>query len=183
MTDRESALKHRTRKMIYNYIQEHPGTSFATLRSMFDLTDGTLRYHLGYLEKTGKVNTRHKLGKRVFFPTDISGPGYDHPAVERDRLNRAQKRIVEVVKGDPGITERELYDASNLTKKALGEQLKILRNMGLIVKDPEDGGYEYVSRSALKQEVFKLLVIKLIRHEIDEETFHMLKDELEMSED
>ena len=31
----------------------------------------------------------------------------------------------------------------------------------------------------LKREVFKLLVIKLIRDEIDEETFNILKDELE----
>jgi len=179
MSDRESALKNRNRRMLFNYIKSHPGVTFGKLREVYDLTDGNLRYHLGYLEKKRMVKAKYKGGKKVFYPEGMSGAGIEHPG--EGALNREQRRILKVVKQYPGITRKEISQITNLGRSKLDSNLKRLRDQGIIRRYEEDGVvlYEYTSKKDLKREMFKLLVIKLIRDEIDEETFNVLKDELE----
>ena len=62
MANDELVLQHDTRRMIYNYIVEHPGVAFNELKKVFELTDGTLRYHVEYLKRSGKREVSSMLG-------------------------------------------------------------------------------------------------------------------------
>lgn len=173
-------MKNKTRKTLLNYIQNHPGVPFGRLKDIFDLTDGTLRYHLGYLEKKGEVKSRFKGGKKIFYPTKMAAPA------RGKGTSRNQARMISVIERDPGITKRQLYQATNISKRELDRELRKLCDRGLIKRaEDEDGyvGFELVSEKDMQKEVFKLLVIKLIRKEIDEETFNYLREELENSSD
>jgi len=174
-------MKNKTRKMVLSYIQNHPGVPFGRLKDIFDLTDGTLRYHLGYLEKKGEVRSKFKGGKKIFYPTKMAAPSRGR---RKSGGSRNQSRITSVIKRDPGITKRELYQATNISKKELDKELRKLSDQGVIRKVEDDDGYtgfQLVSEKDMQKEIFKLLVIKLIRKEIDEETFNELKEELENS--
>lgn len=176
-------MKNKNRRMLLNYIQTHPGVPFGRLKDIFDLTDGTLRYHLGYLEKKGEVKSKFKGGKKIFFPTKMAAASARVKG--RSGTSRNQSRMISVIKREPGITKRELYQATNISKRELDRELRKLRDRGVIRRVQEDGyqGFELASEKDMQKEVFKLLVIKLIRREIDEETFNYLKEELENSSD
>jgi len=179
MPERESALKNRNRKMLLGYIKNHPGVTFRSLKEMYDLTDGNLRYHLGFLEKNRDITSKFKGGKKVYFPKGMSASGLEHPGM--GNINRDQKRIVKVVRQDPGITKKEISRMLKMSRRKLDTNLRKLLDKGLVRGFVDDGvtGYEYVSKRDIRKEVFKLLVIKLIREEIDEETFNILREELD----
>ena len=66
----EKALTNRTRKMVYSYISRHPGVSFGTIMGVLDLTEGTLRYHLNYLERGDKILSESKGKHRYYYHSD-----------------------------------------------------------------------------------------------------------------
>ena len=66
MTARKMS-KNEAREGIASYISLHPGTSFGNIKTIFKLADGTLRYHLRYLERRGQI--RMESDRRVYFPT------------------------------------------------------------------------------------------------------------------
>ena len=48
---KEEILKLESRKLIYNYILEHPGLHFRELSRELKIPKSTLEYHLSYLKK------------------------------------------------------------------------------------------------------------------------------------
>ena len=50
-------LDHKTRKMIYNLIVARPGVKYKFIKRTLELTHGTLRYHLNFLERNDKIKS------------------------------------------------------------------------------------------------------------------------------
>jgi len=67
MTEYEHILEHNTRRIIYNYIISHPGIPFTTIEQIFELTKGTLRYHLHVLEKNNKIISKIINHSKCFY--------------------------------------------------------------------------------------------------------------------
>ena len=68
MAHGDVALDNKLRKIIYNHILAYPGESYNRLKNIFELTDGALRYHLGYLEKNRKISSDLAKGTRCYYP-------------------------------------------------------------------------------------------------------------------
>ncbi len=52
------ALELKIRRRIYNFILKYPGLHFRELMRKLNLPNGTLGYHLKYLEKRGLITAR-----------------------------------------------------------------------------------------------------------------------------
>ena len=178
----ETTLDNKTRKMVYNYISRHPGVTFSTIMGVLELTEGTLRYHLNYLERCRKILSTSKGKHRCYYSKDRTKSdlkpftGFDF-----NTLTKPQQRIATIIRHNPGISIGELVKITKLNKRDLQYNVKKLRDLMIIWKvgNGRNTGYEYVTKDKLRKELFKLLIVKFLHDEIDEETYLFLKEELE----
>jgi predicted transcriptional regulator len=171
----ESAAAHETRKRLMLYIQENPGTTFQRLKGVFKLNEGTLRYHLNYLRRTKSIVQIKKDNKRTYLP---SGFLFGREV----RLNRDQKRVIELIQSDPGITRKELMERTRQSRKLLSYNLSRLNELGLVwrIKEGRKIGYALITKDELYKEAFAVIVDKLLENEIDVDTFRKLKHRLDL---
>ena len=70
---REEILQREVRRLIYECIQGHPGSSFTEIRNAVGLRNGVAAYHLRVLEKQGLVHTKKGRHYRWYYPNgDVS---------------------------------------------------------------------------------------------------------------
>lgn len=177
----EDILEHKTRKVVYNYITAQPGVSFGTIRSVFVLAEGTLRYHLNYLEKHGKVKSEMKGSHRCYYPLEGSAtplrPFYDF---DPNTLTPVQRRILGLIQESPGITTRELDERTGLGMRVLQYNIRKLKDDMLVWKTGSSTltGYEYVTPERLQSELMRVLIADFLHDELDEKTYEQLKEEI-----
>ena len=169
--------------MIYNHILVYPGVSYNVLKQIFELTDGGLRYHLDYLERTEKINSGVERGNRCYYPNHhpVNLPNHSSEFSESHQLNPQQERILQTIKLNPGINQKELIHRTRLTRSQIAKYISKLLNLKLVKKISTGGFtyYEYIPDEELKFKIMRRLVIKLLKDEITEEKFIELKRKLE----
>ncbi len=182
MAKGEMALENKTRNMLYNHITAYPGVSFNILRNIFDLTQGALRYHLEYLEKCEKISSGLQKGVRCYYPHQniVNVPKRSEDELELHKLTPQQELILTTIKHYPGITQKDLVSRTRLGRFQVTRGLGKLQSLKLVKKLQigRNVCYEYVPDDELKFKIIKKLVIKLLRDEIDEQTFLRLKRRL-----
>jgi predicted transcriptional regulator len=177
----EAELEHRTRKQVFNYIQSYPGVSFGSIQRFFDVNESTLKYHLNYLERSNKIYSKREGKRRCYFCENHSG---EHPenqnGVDLNVLNKNQKMILNLVHKHPGVTKKELLTKTKLNRNTLSYNLQVLVDRHVIWQVGEfEMGYEYITPEKLQQEMYNRLLMRLLKDEIDEDTFLKIKKKLE----
>lgn len=178
----DSVFDHETRKMIYNHILNYPGVSFNVLRNIFNLSDGTLRYHLKYLEKGERILSDIENGKKCFYPLQneivISEIFENKPRLYN--FTKTQLRILNAIKHYPGISQKELINKTNLSRFTISYNMRKFIDMGLIKKTNNEKNvyYEYMTDDVLRHEVLLRLTMKLLKNEISEKEFFEMKKKL-----
>jgi predicted transcriptional regulator len=168
--------------MIYNHITEYPGVSFSTLKRFHDLNDGTLRYHLNYLERAEKITSKLEAGKLHYYP-------YPKSAIDSNSTNTNskihdltphQELILNIIKQNPGINQTELITKTSLKRHILTYNISQLITLGMVKKNNHVKFvcYEYIPDELLEFELLKMLTIKFLNNEIDEKTFLKLRSRL-----
>jgi predicted transcriptional regulator len=180
-------LDHETRKMIYNIIIARPGVTYKFIKNSLDLTHGTLRYHLNFLERNDKIKSKLEHRNRCYYPVERLGFGI-RPELSEERtykLNEKEEMIIGIIRRNPGITQKNLISKTKLFKMTVIYNLKKLLDLGIIRK--KRGGrnihYYIITEDQLKEEIILRLATKLLKNEIDEETFLTVKRKLEEEED
>jgi predicted transcriptional regulator len=183
MLSKDKALEHDTRRMIYQHIIAHPGVSYLVLKNVFNLSDGTLRYHLNYLVKAEKIKFGLEKGKRLYYPhpDDEASREVFSSSIKNMNLNDTQEKLLITIKHYPGITQKELIQITKLKRFTIVNNINRLLKLNLIQKinSTKSVCYEYIPDEILRYEMLKNLVIKLIKKEIDVKTFLELKRRLE----
>jgi predicted transcriptional regulator len=182
MTKGDDILDNKLRRQIYNHISTYPGVSFNTLKSLFELKDRSLRYHLHILEKNEKISSGLEKGTRCYFP---------HPAsvkilnkhlsnLESQEISREQEHILNIIKQNPGIMQKELINKARMNRFKVAREIRILKNLKLVknTRIQNTVCYEYIPDVELKFRMLKGLIVKLLKNEIDEKTFLKLKKRL-----
>ncbi len=119
---RETGRAHsERRRRIWEYIRSHPGSHYRELLHELDVPPGNLRYHLGWLQSHGMITEVASHGRRCFFDSRFPGPKDWYALPETDR------RTVELVRANPGITESSLAQRLQLTQSATCKHLQSLR--------------------------------------------------------
>lgn len=180
-------LDHETRKMIYNIIVARPGVTYIFIKRTLDLAHGTLRYHLNFLERNNKIKSKLEHRNKCYYPIDRFGfKTRPEPSEDRAyRLSDKQEMIIRTIRRNPGITQIDLILRTKLLKITLAYNLKKLLDLGIIRK--KRGGrnihYYLITEERLKEEIILRLATKLLKNEIDEQTFLTVKRKLEEEDD
>ncbi len=168
--------------MIYSHISVYPGVSFTIIKNLFNLTDSTLRYHLNYLETKKEITSKIEGRNKCYYPVEqIILNTKTESSLGVYKLNINQERILDIIKRNPWISQKELVLKTGLKNFTVKYNLKKLINFGVVQKK-ENGRnslYKFISGPELKQEILKRLVLKLLDHELDEHTFLKLKRKLD----
>jgi predicted transcriptional regulator len=168
--------------MIYSHILTYPGVSYITLKNIYNLTAGTLRYHLEYLEKADRIMVDIENGKRCYYPKrhEVALSGQVASNQVRSNLNKTQQKILNAIKKQPGITQKELIKKTKLSRIRISYNINKFIDLGFVKKSNNGKHvmYEYMTDELLRSEMLLRLTMRLLNKEIDEETFNKLKDRL-----
>lgn len=165
----QRSSKNDLRPKIANYIKVHPGSSFKTIKTIFDLPDSTLRYHLRYLEKTGQIKS--DPNKRIYYPIESKG---------EKTLIETQQKLMYTVKKNPGITQKELSAKTKMNRLTIRNNINFLveKEMLSIVKIGKEIHHFYIYPKELEKRKMLRLITKFLLDKIDEETYWDLRPEL-----
>lgn len=174
MSSGESAIAHKTQRLVLRYIDAHPGVSAAELSRVLGISEGTIRYHMAELERDGSVFSRHERGGRLYYIEERN---------QKTKGSGSEDEVLRLIKKNPGITTGELEDRAGLSRRNLNYHLKRLREREVIqaVRYGRQWGYEHITPEKLKHEMLRKILMKYLKDEIDEETLLQLKDELEQA--
>jgi predicted transcriptional regulator len=188
MTDREekedmgddTAIDNETRRSIYKHILNYPGVHFIVLKDIFGIPEGTLRYHLRYLEKKNRIISRIENGRRCFYASEARPSSKHNIRGEGGRLSEVQNRILKAVRKREGITQKELCSLTKLNRFTLMYNINKLISSGIVrsYKRGREIHYEYISDSRLKNEILRRAAIDLLNGRIDEEAFEKIASRL-----
>jgi predicted transcriptional regulator len=126
-------------------------------------------------------------GNQRCYYSDVKADPYENTQLkgENKELTKTQKRILELIQIQPGVTKNELRLKTKLNRNTLNYNLNKLLDLKLVWLVKNDGviGYEYITKESLRDEIFNHLIYKLVSKEIDEETYHRIKKRLEELDD
>jgi len=180
MSGEEVVLQNETRRSIYKHIINYPGVPFTVLKEIFGIPEGTLRYHLRYLERKKQVSSRIENGRRCYYST-VSGEetGVTKPS-ERTVLSPVQERVLSAVRKKDGLTQKELCSLTGLNRFTLMYNLKKLMSRGLVRQyaNGREVHYEYISKARLDREILRRAAIDLLNGRIDEDVFERIAEKL-----
>ncbi|WP_455392647.1 winged helix-turn-helix transcriptional regulator [[Eubacterium] cellulosolvens] len=176
------AIEHSTRKMIINHILTYPGVSFGTIKQVFNLTDGTLRYHLNYLESKNQIKSFLVGNNRCYYPVkEMIFDSKSDSEIKVHNLSDNQERLLNTIKRYPGITQKELISSTGLKRITVGHNIKKLIDFGVVRKEQNGRNicYYFISNTELRDKIRRRLITKFLNNEIDEQTFLALKRKLD----
>lgn len=182
MSRNKGVSENYIRKLIHTHIVEYPGVSFSTLKKFYDLNDSTLRYHLNYLERAQRISSNLESGKLHYYPYNSMSPGSNpsNTNLQIHELTSHQEHILNVIKHNPGINQTELIAKTNLKRHILSYNISQLIDKCLVRKTKHEKNvcYEYIPDELLQHEMLKVLAIKFLNNEIDEQTYLRLRSKL-----
>lgn len=124
---RERVLDHFIRGQIYGYILANPGEHYNAIKHALNLTNGSLAHHLKTLEREEFIKSRKFGLYRRFYPKHMRIPD------DGDfRMNTMQKHIVDVINENPGISQKEIAKAMNVTPPTVNYHIGILASAKMI---------------------------------------------------
>ena len=123
---RERKLDHFVRGQVYGSIVMEPGINYSGIMRKFGLANGTLSYHLHILENEGFIKSEKDGPHRRFYPKDA-------PLSDRGiLLSEVQKKIVEAVVKNDGISQSSIASQLRLPRQNVNYNVKRLVRVGLV---------------------------------------------------
>jgi predicted transcriptional regulator len=156
---------------------ERPGVSFSQLLRLLDLNEGTLRYHLTYLERQERIRSVKEGGNRVYYSFIV--PRGKAPYI--GSFSVGQRRVMNTLRRFPRIGANEIRAHTNLTTATLTSILRKLKKERIIweVETVDGVGYELITRERLLEEMLLDVVERFLKKKIDQATFLQFKEWIE----
>jgi predicted transcriptional regulator len=123
---KEEVLNHEVRELVYDYVQSHPGEHFRAILTQLGLKNGTLIHHLQTLERQNFIKSERDGPFKRFYPT---GRNLTEDVLE---LNGIQMKILDAVKTNPGITQKDLSMMLDTSPPTINYHVKALQLVRLL---------------------------------------------------
>lgn len=134
----EKALEHERRKLLADYIKEHPGATFRELLRETEIPAGTARHHLTILRRSGVTMERRHHSTLRFFENHGK---FDETWVTVAVLREPEmERLHTWIKDNPGAAQMDILDAmmaDGWTRSTTQHRIKRLENEGLVTAKPQ----------------------------------------------
>ncbi len=134
-------LSLETRRRIFQFIRERPGTYPRELERELDMQTGVVQYHLSYLEGARLINSEGDgFRKRYFVSGEVSQE--DRRVLSVLKL-KTPRRIVLLLLQNPGCSFDDILSQFTFSKGALSFHLKKLTESGIVSSLKSSNGTTY----------------------------------------
>lgn len=118
---KEDLDKSVRRGELIGYIRKNPGASFSSIRNDMMMGNGQLTEHLVKLESGLFIKSRKIGSRKCFYPRD-----FDLSKVPPESGHPIQGQIVDLLKDNPGLNQKELASVLGLPRKTVGYHMNSL---------------------------------------------------------
>jgi uncharacterized membrane protein len=126
----EAALDNFTRGRIYGYVEANPGEHYNAIKKALALPNGSLAHHLDMLIREGYVRFEADGNYKRFYPSRMRLPA--DGSLQASRPTRIQEIILNAVREEPGISQREISRVLNLSPSTINYHIRVMATNGLL---------------------------------------------------
>lgn len=135
-----------TRKKIYDYIQEHPGSHLREIGRNLDLAIGDIQYQLNILEKAGHVVSKRRGIYKRFYPSKIFGERQKD--IMGTLSQETPRKILLLLLQKPGANHGEIAKFANVSAPTVTWHMKRLIDEELVEAHREGRNVKYYIRGS-----------------------------------
>ena len=133
----DQVLENPNRSLALQLVQANPGIHVEELARSANLSRGATMHHVRVLQRAGKLRTVRAAGRILVFAT---GPGAVVPSMHDLAVQHpSARRVLDLIRTEPGITVRELADRTGLEYGAAHYHVKRFQSMGWVRLANDDG--------------------------------------------
>ena len=122
----DEVLDNYIRGQIHGYIIANPGDHYNSIRDGLELSNGIVAHHLATLEREGLIQSMRDGMYKRFFPANAKLPPEDE-----GHFN-IQKRIVAIIKNNPGISQKEIAQKVGVSSPTVNYHVSVLATARMI---------------------------------------------------
>lgn len=138
---RDSILEVESRRRVYQFIRDNPGTHMREIRRRLEMTLGNLEYHLRYLERHDMISVQDNGYKRYFIKQEIGIQDQKLLSLLRQKIPR---RVAIFLLQNPESSHQEIHETFDVAASTLSYHIGKLVDAGLVEKQRE-GRYNIYS--------------------------------------
>ncbi|WP_457549977.1 winged helix-turn-helix transcriptional regulator [Archaeoglobus sp.] len=127
--DKDYILLNDTRRMIYEYILDNPGTHFRDIVRELNISISTATWHIRILEKAGLIKKKKVGNKIIFYPT---GMEKNDLIIVATLNNEKATKIVEYLLNVGKAHARKIAKDLDMNVETVRYNLKKLEGMGIV---------------------------------------------------
>jgi predicted transcriptional regulator len=124
---KDAVLDNFTRGMIYGFIMSNPGVHYNFIKQKLGLNNGSIVYHLTVLERQELIKSEKVGLYKRFYPVGLT---LSETGIME--LNETQERLLDIVRDNPGLTQRELAERMNLSTRVINYHVGLLQRARLV---------------------------------------------------
>jgi predicted transcriptional regulator len=134
---KEKTLDNYIRGQIHGYILAKPGCHYNQIKQTLNLNNGTLAYHLRKLEREEFIKSQRDGMYKRFYPQGLKIPK------RTLKLSKMQKRILDVITMNPGISQKEVAKEVGISAPAVIYHIGVLAGAKLVRREKKGSRVEY----------------------------------------
>lgn len=171
-------LRNNNRFQIYQKVSGKPGMTFSELMKLLNFKEGTLRYHMNFLQKKKLIRSTEQEGRKRYYSIDAPSIAITSTS---PNITGVQGNILEIIENNQGINQKDLSRQIRKNRFLVAYHIQSLFDMGLIRRERIGKKVHYyrVSMDELKKRMILLLVDDLLSDTVDEKKFLELKEKVE----
>ncbi len=123
---KDEVLDNYIRGKIHGYIIANPGDHYNSIRDALELSNGIVAHHLHTLEREGLIQSMRDGMYRRFFPANAKLPPED------EGHYNIQKRIVQIIRDNPGISQKEISQKVGVSGPTVNYHVSVLATARMI---------------------------------------------------
>lgn len=137
----ENVLDTETRKTLYEYIDEYPGSHLREIARELELKPSNAAWHLRKLEQTNLVRSRTIGGKKVYYLVEGGLEVRQRAIAESVLRNKNARDILKYLSDHPGKHLLEIAHALNLNHHVVKWHLNKMHFAELVEGDTSNSAY------------------------------------------
>lgn len=140
---KKNVLDNASRSVIYHYIRESPGADFSEISRETGVHENSLRYHLAVLKLMDKVSMLETSRNTRYYENSGKYPPVEQKVIKYLR-NDATRRLLLMVKENPGLSRGELETALHISGAGINWHMHRLSGDGILAvrKEGRNARYE-----------------------------------------
>jgi predicted transcriptional regulator len=139
----ENVLENESRRRIFDFIKENPGTHLRATADALDLSTTNVLWHLRKLEDAELVNHKKFEGYKLLYPTEGGQDSKKEAIASAVLRNENAQAILEYAHSNPGAHQRAIARALDVNHGTVRWHLRKLEEAGLVDEMEKEYTTEY----------------------------------------